>query len=237
MPARVSALSIVDALAADLRDRIFRGALTSEDPVTETEVARTYEVARPTAKAAIEKLVGEGLLQRGAHKTARVPVIGPDDVRDIYRTRQTLEADVLARLAQSRIVPDEARVANAEIATLEGHSTLAIVEPDMRFHTALVDAVGSPRTSRMYRSLVGEVRLCMVQVWGKQLLDRKAIHAEHQGILDAIDAGDPVLAVKRIDLHLSGVRERLAGSFAVQTGSFAVRTASFADSGGPDARR
>ena len=118
MPARVSALSIVDALAADLRDRIFRGALTSEDPVTETEVARTYEVARPTAKAAIEKLVGEGLLQRGAHKTARVPVIGPDDVRDIYRTRQTLEADVLARLAQSRIVPDEARVANAEIATL-----------------------------------------------------------------------------------------------------------------------
>ena len=100
----------------------------------------------------------------------------------------------------------------------------------MRFHTALVDAAGSPRTSRMYRSLVGEVRLCMVQVWGKQLLDRKAIHAEHQGILDAIDAGDPVLAVKRIDLHLSGVRERLAGSFAVQTGSFAVRTASFADS-------
>ncbi|HEY5852499.1 MAG TPA: GntR family transcriptional regulator [Aldersonia sp.] len=214
MPARVTALSIVDALAADLRDRIFRGSLTSEDPLTETEIARTYEVARPTAKAAIEKLVGEGLLQRNAHKTARVPLLGPDDVRDIYRTRQTIEADVLARLAQTRTVPDDARVANAEIANLEGLSTLSIVEPDMRFHTALVDAVGSPRTSRMYRSLVGEVRLCMVQVWGKQLLDRKAIHTEHQGILDAIDAGDPALVVKRIELHLSGVRERLADSFA-----------------------
>jgi len=117
MPARVTALSIVDALAADLRDRIFRGSLTSEDPLTETEIARTYEVARPTAKAAIEKLVGEGLLQRNAHKTARVPLLGPDDVRDIYRTRQTIEADVLARLAQTRTVPDDARVANAEIAT------------------------------------------------------------------------------------------------------------------------
>ena len=51
--ARVEALSIVDALAAELRQRVFSGDLTHSDALTEAEVARTYEVARPTAKAAI----------------------------------------------------------------------------------------------------------------------------------------------------------------------------------------
>lgn len=207
---RVSALSIVDALAAELRQRVFSGDLTHADALTENEVARTYEVARPTAKAAIEKLVGEGLLQRGAHKTARVLHLGPDDVRDIYRTRAGLESQVLRALARTRTVPADAAAANTEIAALADSAPLSVVEPDMRFHTSLVDAVGSPRTSRIFRTLVSEVRLCMVQVQGKHLLTTSSIVAEHQQILDALGDGDGERAVAVLTDHLGRARDRLA---------------------------
>ncbi|WP_420881582.1 GntR family transcriptional regulator [Rhodococcus sp. (in: high G+C Gram-positive bacteria)] len=215
---RVEALSIVDALAAELRQRVFAGDLTHAAALTETEIARAYEVARPTAKAAIEKLVGEGLLRRSAHKTARVLHLGPDDVRDIYRTRAGLESQVLRELARNRVVPPDAVTANAEIAALTDGAPLSVVEPDMRFHTSLVDAVGSPRTSRIFRTLVSEVRLCMVQVQGKHLLTTSSIVAEHQQILDALSAGDGGRAVAVLTEHLGRARERLAAVLGGESG-------------------
>lgn len=212
MASRVKALSIVDALTAELRDRLFSGELAQDDTLTEAEVARAYEVARPTAKAAIEKLVGEGLLQRSAHKTARVPSLGPDDVRDIYRTRAHLESSALRHLARSSRIPESAVAANDEISAMTGNTPLSIVEPDMRFHTALVDAMGSPRTSRMFGSLVSEVRLCMVQVQGQHLLTTSSISAEHQQILDAVATGDGELAVAVLTQHLGRARERLVAA-------------------------
>lgn len=218
MAGRVEALSIVDALALELRRRVFAGELTHEDALTEAEVSRAYEVARPTSKAAIEKLVGEGLLQRSAHKTARVPHLGPEDVRDIYRTRAHLESVVLRTLAETRTAPPAAAAANAEIAAMTEADPLTVVEPDMRFHTALVDALGSPRTSRMFGSLVSEVRLCMVQVQGKQLLTTASIAAEHQQILDAVLAGDGEAAVEAITRHLGRARERLVAALGGNPG-------------------
>jgi len=203
--------SIVDAVAADLRRQLFRGSLSSEEPVTEASVSEQYEVARPTAKAAIEKLVAEGLLVRGVHRSARVPVLDEADARDIYRTRADVEAIVLRRLAATRTVPDEARKANAEIAALGEASALDVVDPDMRFHTSLVDAMASRRLSRAYSSLASEVRLCMAQVQGNSLLSTALIHAEHGRLLELIETGDGDGGVALLERHLARARERLVG--------------------------
>jgi DNA-binding GntR family transcriptional regulator len=206
----VTAISIVDAIAADLRDRLFSGDLAPAAPLTEAEVAESYDAARPTAKAAIERLVAEGLLVRGTHKTARVTDLGPAAVRDIYLARALLESEVLRRLALTRTVPAAAAQANAEIAALTDDTPMAVVEPDMRFHTSLIDAVGNERVSKMYRSLVSEVRLCMTRLQSLQLLDTAMIHAEHQRILALIIAGEGEAAARLLDEHLARARELLA---------------------------
>ncbi|GEB20138.1 GntR family transcriptional regulator [Paenarthrobacter aurescens] len=219
MPGRVSAVSIVDAIAADLRSRIFSGDLGPGHTLTETDVATTYEVARPTAKASIEKLVPEGLLERGTHKTARVVELGPGAVRDIYLARAYLESEVLRRLAAKKEVPEAAIQANRDIAALQSGTPLDVVEPDMRFHTSLIDAVGNERISRMYRSLVGEVRMCMVRVQTLHLLDTSLIHEEHQKILELIESGQPDAAAALLDKHLGRARERLAAAMERESGS------------------
>jgi DNA-binding GntR family transcriptional regulator len=218
MASRVQATSIVDAVANDLRNRILSGDLTTDAALTEAEMAATYDVARPTAKAAIEKLVAEGLLARGPHKTARVTELGPESVRDIYFARAYLESEVLRRLASTRTVPGAAIQANLDIAAVANGSAMDVVEPDMRFHTSLIDAVGNERISRMYRSLVSEVRLCMTRVQSLHLLDTAMILTEHQRILDLIGDGDGAGAAHLLDEHLGRARERLVAAIGGEAG-------------------
>ena len=87
-------------------------------------------------------------------------------------------------------MPDAARAANREIAALVDASPREIVEPDMRFHRSLIDALGSERTSRLYDALASEVVFCMSQVQGAALLPTQRIAAEHDRLLELIEAGD-----------------------------------------------
>lgn len=207
--AALEIVGVVDAVTAQLRGRILSGEIRSGAPLTEAAVSQTFGVARPSAKAAIEQLVATGLLVRTAHRSARVVGIDPDTVRDVYRTRTRLESAALRELAETRTVPRAATEANAEILAMPAGSDPATVDPDLRFHTALIDALSSERTGRMYRSVLDEVRLCMAQVQGRRLLDAAVIAAQHADILDAVASGEGQRAAELLEAHLSSAEERL----------------------------
>lgn len=207
--APLGVVGVVDAVTAQLRGRILSGAIRSGSPITEAAVSQSFGVARPSAKAAIEQLVASGLLVRTAHRSARVVDIDSVTVRDVYRTRSRLESAALRELAAAKNVPAAALAANAEIMAMPGGPDAATVAPDLRFHTALIDALESERTGRMYRSVLDEVRLCMAQVQGRRLLDAADIAAQHADILDAVASGDGERAAALLEAHLSSAEERL----------------------------
>jgi len=207
---RVQALSIVDAVAGDMRGKLFTGELVGGAQLTEAEVATQYEVARPTAKAAIEKLVSEGLLVRGTHRTARVLSLTVEDVRDLYFARRTIEGEAVRELARRRLLPPAAPRADADTrGASSDEDEGAIIEPVMRFHISLVRAVGSERLSRLFETLMGEMHLCMVQMQSQRLLDGNVIVDEHRPILDAIAAGDPDAAAAALYEHLEHAELRM----------------------------
>lgn len=212
--ASLGVIGVVDAVTAQLRTKILSGEIPSGAALTEAAVAQTFGVARPSAKAAIEQLVAGGLLVRTAHRSARVVDIDADTVRDVYRTRARLESAALRELARSRAVPDAARTANAELLAMPPGPDPATVDPDLRFHTALIDALESDRTGRMYRSVLDEVRLCMAQVQGRRLLDAEQIAAQHAAMLDAVAAGDGDLAADLLSAHLLSAQERLVDALS-----------------------
>lgn len=214
--AALGIVGVVDAVTAQLRVRILAGDIRSGEPLTEAAVSQAYGVARPSAKAAIEQLVATGLLVRTAHRTARVGAIDPGAVRDVYRTRARLESAALRELAETRTVPQGAVDANAEIVALPPGPDGRTVDPDLRFHTALIDALDSERTARMYRSVLDEARLCMAQVQGRRLLDAEVIAAQHAEILDAVASGAGERAVEVLRHHLSSAEERLVEALRVE---------------------
>ena len=79
-----------DTVVAALRRAILSATLTPGSSVTEAHVAGSYDVARPTARTAIDRLVAEGLLVREPHRAARVQHLDRDDLRDLFTTRAAL---------------------------------------------------------------------------------------------------------------------------------------------------
>ncbi|GAB3599690.1 GntR family transcriptional regulator [Microbacterium tumbae] len=207
-------VGVVDAVTRELRAGILSGEVHSGTALTEAKVSEAYGVARPSAKAAIEQLVASGLLVRTAHRSARVVAIDAEMVRDVYRTRTRLESAALRELAAAETGPSEAFAANAEILAMPAGPDPATVDPDLRFHTALIDAIGSERTSRMYRSVLDEVRLCMAQVQGRRLLDAAVIAAQHAAILAAVTAGEGERAATLLAEHLGSAEERLVAALS-----------------------
>ena len=208
---------VVDAVAAQLREAIFAGRLQPGTAVTEALVASEFSIARPSAKAAIEKVAAEGLLQRTANRSARVLTIDADAVHDIYQTRRRLESSALRDLAARKHSPRRAQEANERIHALRTEHPSDIIEHDLGFHLSMIDALDSHRMSVLYRRILSEVRLCMAQVQGRQLLQPALIGDEHSRILSALESGDASLACDLLKTHLERAESLLVQSIADDT--------------------
>jgi DNA-binding GntR family transcriptional regulator len=197
------------AIYDELRERILSQADPSGTTFTESAVALQFGVARPTAKMAIEKLVAEGLLRREAHHPARVPQLSRDDVIDLFDNRAIIEGAALARLAGSGTIPADALDAHHALRA-EGEKYASL---DIAFHRALVTGQSSPRLIRAHSLLMGEIELCIGQVQANHLRTATEVASEHQGILDAVTAGDPERAERLTREHIAESRERLLAHF------------------------
>ncbi|MFD3482358.1 GntR family transcriptional regulator [Streptomyces sp. NPDC058665] len=191
MAIRLATQSIGDALVTSLRERILTDGIRVGTPVTEASVTAEYDVARQTAKAAIERLVGEGLLERTAHRSARVPSLDEARVRDLYFARGVVEVRSYQLLAEKRLLTTEVKKAHEAFrAAATGSDVARFVQTDVEFHRALIDSLGSERLSRAHGLIINEIRLCLAQVQHAHLLAPAAIMEEHESILAAIRDGE-----------------------------------------------
>jgi len=217
----LSVTTLPHAVYEAMRESILAQREPPGATVTEKAVADRFGVARPTAKAALERLVAEGLLRRSTHKTARVPQLDRDDIVDLYANRAVIEEAALRLLAASASAPADAIdaqrvIVSAAASDAEGADTGSLARADIAFHRALVEAQPSPRLARLHALLMGEIELCIGQVLAHRLLALDDVIAQHQGILDAVAQGDAERAGHLTRAHIEGARDRLLGYFDAQ---------------------
>jgi DNA-binding GntR family transcriptional regulator len=203
--------ALPDAIYDDLRLAIINQTFPPGSTLTEGAVALRFGVARPTAKTAIEKLVAEGLLRRSLHQAARVPRLGRGDLVDLFNNRAVVEGAAIDGLAAAGVVPPNAMRAHRALQSSATNDE-PFAEHDIAFHRALVEAQ-SPRLARMHSLLMGEIELCIGQVQAERLIDAASVAEQHQGILDAVVAGDSQLASARMRDHIHGSRDALLAHF------------------------
>jgi DNA-binding GntR family transcriptional regulator len=197
-----------DTIYEELRGRILAQKDAPGTAFTESAVAARFGVARPTAKMAIERLVADGLLRRETHSAARIPALSRDDILDLFENRAIVEGAALARLASGGTIPAEALAAHrALLAGVDRDEPFASL--DIAFHRALVTGQSSTRLIRMHSLLMGEIELCIGQVQANQLRTASDVALQHQGILDAVTAGDGELAERLTRAHITESRDRL----------------------------
>ncbi|MBH0007796.1 GntR family transcriptional regulator [Salinibacterium sp. SWN1162] len=199
-----NAAVLPETVAQKLRADIIAQRDAPGAAITESAVALRFGVARPTARLAIDRLVADGILRREAHRAARVPELSYDDVLDLFDTRTVVETAAMAALAEAGAIPAEALAAHRALTATDDFA-----HHDIQFHRALVAGQPSSRLTRLHELLMGEVELCIGQVQSAQLITAHEVAEQHQGILDAITAGDASTAERLTRDHILGARDRL----------------------------
>ncbi|NUR87894.1 MAG: GntR family transcriptional regulator [Nonomuraea sp.] len=197
-------VSAVSALADALRSQILSGEVRPGTALPEQEIAAEYQVARPTVREALARLVHEGVLRREPNRSAYVPEVTISDLDDLMYVRRPLE-DLMAQSVAGRRVP-EADAALERMAALPADAPWSqSVAEHMALHEALIEAVGSPRLVRAYGVLAAETRLGLVRL-REVYSDRDLLVSEHRELLDVIARGPA-------DAARDAVREHLAHSW------------------------
>jgi len=199
-------------IADKLRTAIGHGHLPPGAQLGEADLARELGVSRGPLREGIQRLTQEGLLISVRNRGVFVIEMTPENVRDLYVARGGVERaaaqEALRRDAKGagRLLTDQARAMSAA-----GRDPQAVGEADIAFHEALVGLAGSPRLSRVHRTLMTETRMSL------QLLDDDyAVSGErvtaHREIADAFRAGEAPQVDWLLREHLEGAAERLLGS-------------------------
>lgn len=221
--AATRATSTPEQLALKLRALIVRGELAPGAPLREIALAEETGVSRNTVRAALQVLVRDGLVVHHRHRGAAVVDPSPEDVIDVFRTRELLE---LGAVDSWRQAPPERRLAveramSAFEASAAGTDWLEISDADLGFHAALVGLLGSRRIDAFYDTVRTEVYLytSMLYRGNQPWEDPREVAAEHVTVLDELLADR--VAEARAALHrlLSSNRARLLELIAERRGA------------------
>jgi DNA-binding GntR family transcriptional regulator len=205
-------LQSTPALIADrLRSEILEGTFPPDAQLAEVELARQLQVSRGPIREAMQRLIQEGLLRGERNRGVFVVELDHDDARDIYLARGVVErtaAAIVTRQAQATVLSDLQEIVDQLAASVTGEWT-EVITHDLAFHQTMVEAAGSVRLSRMFRTLIAETRLCLARL-EPFYTGGVEVASEHQAILDAVRAGN----VRRVDhllqLHMDASAARLS---------------------------
>jgi DNA-binding FadR family transcriptional regulator len=205
---------LIDQAVDRLRAEITGGAwpVGSRIPA-EPALSEMLGVGRNTVREAVQSLVHAGLLQRrqgsGTYVVARSELgvtigreIADARQRDVLEVRRSLEVET-ARLAAHRRTPaDVAELIahrDARTAAYSAGDLDAMVATDLDLHRTIARTARNPVLLSLYENLLGAI--------GENIrfnFERPAhTNDNHDGLVEAIAAGDAERAVREITAYLS----------------------------------
>jgi DNA-binding GntR family transcriptional regulator len=208
---KISAQSLVDALAERIEAAIVSGDLQPGSKLSEQGLAASLGVSRGPLREAIRRLEGRKLLQRTPNIGVHVASLSPGDLYEVLQVREALEGMACALAAQN--MTDAELKALSEL--LEQHQQQKSVQAgtgyyqeskDFDFHFRIVK--GS-RNARLVQMLCEDLYyLLRVYRYKSSTRPGRAKQAlrEHKDIVAALMRRDPVEAERKMRLHIGNAR-------------------------------
>jgi len=191
-------------LVSALRDEIVTMALKPGDVISESDIAARYGVSRQPVREAFIRLAQQGLLLIRPKRATVVKKISPDGVRQSRFIRESIEVEIIRRLA-AQPGPDAANILADLIADQESASSAGDSRRfhllDELFHRTLARLTGVEYAWQLiddHKMQLDRVRYLTLGASSSQ----RAI-AEHKQIAEAISRADPAAAEAAMRAHLA----------------------------------
>lgn len=213
------ALTAADRVFEALQTAIVRGDIAPGSRVGEADLAERYGTSRGPLREALRRLESRRLVERTPHVGIRIAALTHESLIEIYYVREALEG-MAARLAAMHMDAEGVAGLKALLAEHEQDEALQTdtayyqQEGDLDFHYRIIN--GS-RNRALIDLLIGElyyrVRMYRYQFSAYANRPRKAF-AEHQRIVEAIEARDGDLAEMLMRRHISSARSNIEAHLA-----------------------
>jgi GntR family transcriptional repressor for pyruvate dehydrogenase complex len=228
---RVKQPKISDVIAQRMEEMILEGTLQPGQKLQpERELAKQFDVSRPSLREAVQKLAAKGLLHSrqggGTYVSEDLGGSFTDPLLDLFRTHPEAQYDLLefrhalegvtAYYAAMRSTQADKEAIQANYDALQRfHDEKSFdkeVSADVDFHLAIAAATHNMVLLHMMRAMFSLLRQHindnLQNIYPKPGY-RDKIHHQHTKLLNAVLAGDPEQARNAAHDHLAYVEEAL----------------------------
>lgn len=224
---RKRADQVRDAIVALIRDGRLR---PGEKLPTEPRLGAMFGVGRSAVRAAVQSLVGSGVVEMRPGQGAYIRRLDVSDVvrmtgpvvqldyrsaLELHEARASIELTAARLAARRRTEADLSRMRaaiDAYAAAEEAGDIAGMVATDIAFHAALIGGAGNRVLATMLDSvseILHEHRRQYILHAGAR--DRGLVVSEHEGIYAAVAAADRAEAVRRVRRHMRRIWTQIRG--------------------------
>jgi DNA-binding GntR family transcriptional regulator len=215
--------STADRVAALMRAHITEGLFPPGTRLAEEAIGQALGVSRNTLREAFRLLSHERLAVHQLNRGIFVPVLGREDVIDLYAVRRLVEGGAV-RLASS--APASLRLAvvaaveDGERAAAEGRWQ-DVRTVDLHVHQAIAGLAQSPRVDEMMRRALAELRLAF-----HAMSDAEEFHEpfvrRNRVLADLIAGGDGEAAERELMDYLAEAEAQILGVYEARAAAEAT---------------
>jgi DNA-binding GntR family transcriptional regulator len=194
----------LDRAAADkLRRAIVAAEIAPGSRLKEASLAMQFQLSRGTVRAALHRLVAEGLVIQRPYSGWQVVSLSSHDAWELYTLRGSLEA-LAARLAAEKI-NDSRRQRLLEAfgglkAAVRARNDEAVTDADFAIHKTIIDLAGHKRLAGQYALVEQQIRMYIASS-NAMLGRRDLVVRNHEDLMKAITSGNAEAAEKLARTH------------------------------------
>lgn len=196
---------MVDIVYRELRDAICNGRLKPNQKLPQIPLAEHLGISRTPVRDALQRLSQEGLVRAVSFRGFVVSEFSTREVLDVYQVRLALEP-----LAMREAFPNYSRTDVAtmwdicdQMVATDVNEIERLYELNSEFHMRLAEPCPNEVLVRMLRQLWQmPFSLRLFHAQAHQTSAMEATDNEHRSVLEAIEAGDHKLAIKRLTAHI-----------------------------------
>ena len=202
MPASSLVQTASSAITQLLRQSLDHGRWASGEPLRQEEIAAEFGVSRVPVREALFQLQAEGLVQMVPNKGMYVRSATEAELREWFRLRLLIEADVLEQAVPLHDAASLNRLETVQAALDKARAVTDWIAGDREFHEALYAPARRPESLAIVRRLRFLVdRFYFAKM--KPTTRAQAWHEEHHALIRAVRRRDPKAAVRVLQAHLA----------------------------------